>query len=293
MTFEEGAIHRTISRLLSGEDYREEVVNAINSLFFDFSVKFFREILEAKLTGQSINMRWYTDRFINSENVTPSEAAIYSGLNMKTITNIYGHATRKIVLDAANDNFEYLRSMLAELEHDSANDLAVTLSISCNDITINLSLTESLIVINALATKKLQIRGGAWSAIGKKVEKPLVDELCRLAGVPAENIDNTNFKRDKSLDYDREVDYYLINRKSRRYRVEVKLMGRGNPESADMTIARDTDIFIADTLSEQNTAQLMARGTECLILRNNHDILDNFREILYRLDIPINRTVKL
>ena len=52
--------------------------------------------------------------------------------------------------------------------------------------------TESLIVINALATKKLQIRGGAWSSIGKKVEKPLVDELCRLAGVPAENIDKSS-----------------------------------------------------------------------------------------------------
>ena len=286
MTFEEGIIERTISRLLSGEDYRDEVVNAINSLFFDFSIRFFREILDAKLSGQSINMLWYTDRFINSDEVSSSEAAIYSGLNMKTITNIYGHATRKIVLDAANNNFEYLRAMLAELENDADNDLAITLSISRNDITVNLSLTESLIVINALATKKLQIRGGAWSSIGKKVEKPLVDELCRLSGVPAENIDNTTFKRDKSLDVDREVDYYLISRQGIRYRVEVKLMGKGNPESADVVIARDTKIFIADTLSEQNMSQLASRGTEYLMLRNNPRILDNFRKILYRLDIP-------
>ena len=34
MTFEEGVILRTISRLLSGEDYRDEIVNAINSQFF-------------------------------------------------------------------------------------------------------------------------------------------------------------------------------------------------------------------------------------------------------------------
>lgn len=286
MTFEEGVINRTISKLLCGKDYRDEIVNAINTQFFDFSLQFFREILEAKLNGSSIDMNWYRERFINSDDVTPDDAAIYSGLNRKTIINTYGHAARKIVLTAANDNFEYLRAMLTELENDSANDLAVTLSISRNDITVNLSLTESLIVINALATKKLQIRGGACSSIGKKAEKPLVDELCRRAGVPAESIDNTTFKRDKSLKVDREVDYYLISRQGRRYRVEVKLMGRGNPESADVTIARDSDILIADTLSEQNISQFRARGTECLVLRDNTHILDNFRDMLYRLNIP-------
>ncbi|MBQ7220161.1 MAG: CfrBI family restriction endonuclease [Synergistaceae bacterium] len=286
MTFEEEITERTINRLLSGEDYRDEIINAINSQFFDFTLKFFREILEAKLTGTHINMLWYREHFINSENIKPDDAAIYSGLNRKTITNIYGHATRKIVLEAANNNFEYLRAMLSELENDADNDLAVTLSISRNDITVNLSLTESLIVINALATKKLQIRGGAWSAIGKKAEKPLADELCRRAGVPAINIDSRNFVRDKTLDYDRETDYKLISRTGRVYRVEVKLIGRGNPESADATFARDTDIFIADTLSEQNKAQLTSNGKEYLMLRDNPRILDDFRSILDRLDIP-------
>ena len=67
-------------------------------------------------------------------------------------------------------------------------------------------------MINALATKKLQIRGGAWSAIGKKVEKLLVDELCRRAGVPVQNIDDRPFTRDKKKPYDRETDYKLLSR---------------------------------------------------------------------------------
>ena len=78
MTFEEGVILRTISRLLSGEDYRDEIVNAINSQFFDFTMKFFREILEAKMTGSSIDMNWYRQHFITSENINPDDAAIYS-----------------------------------------------------------------------------------------------------------------------------------------------------------------------------------------------------------------------
>ena len=63
-------------------------------------------------------------------------------------------------------------------------------------------------------------------------------------------------------------------------------MGKGNPESADATIARDSDIFIADTLSEQNCAQLTALGIEYLILRGNNKPLEDFVKILDRLDIP-------
>lgn len=285
MTFVEEAVKNTVSKLLSGEDYREEVINAVNALFFDFSIKFFRQIVEAKLNGESINMDWYRDYFIASGNFAPDDAAVYAGLNRKTITNIYGHATREIMIDAANNNFEYLRSLLSELENDAGNDLAVTISISHNDVNVNLSLTESLIVINALATKKIQMRGSAWSSIGKRVEKPLLDELCRMVGVPEENI-HRKFKRNKALSYDREVDYQLLSSTGKIYRVEVKLMGRGNPESADMTIARDSDIFIADTLSEQNRAQLTARGIEYVMLRDNNNILDDFAEILNRCSIP-------
>lgn len=287
MTFGEESVKSTVSKLLSGSDYRDEVINAVNSVFFDFCIKFFREIVDAKYYGENINMSWYLEHFIDAENIPPEEAVIYAGLNRKTVTNIHGHATLKIMLDAARSNFEYLRSMLAELENDAENDLAVTISISYHNIAVRLSLAESLIVINALATKKLQIRGGAWSAIGKRVEKPLLDELCKMAGVPEENIDRT-FTRDRSLPYDRETDYKLISSAGRVYRVEVKLMGRGNPESADATIARDSDIFIADTLSEQNCNQLKARGIEYLILRGNADILHGFTEILCRLDIPHN-----
>ncbi|MBQ3403740.1 MAG: CfrBI family restriction endonuclease [Synergistaceae bacterium] len=274
-----------VSKLLCGRDYRDEVINAVNAEFFDFTLEFFCEIVDAKLHGRDIGMSWYREHFIDGD-IPPDEAVIFAGLNRKTVTNIYGTSAREVMLDAARSNFVYLRGILADLENDADNNLAVTIIISHNDISVRLSLTESLIVINALATKKLQIRGGAWSAIGKSVEKPLVDELCRMAGVPETNIDRQPFRRDRSLPYDRETDYRLIASDGRICRVEVKLMGRGNPESADMTIARDTDILIADTLSPQSQSQLTSRGTQCLILRDNPAILPAFTEILCRLNIP-------
>ena len=286
MKFGENIISRTVSKLISGLDYREEIINAVNAEFFDFSIKFFKHIVRAKFDSQEINIDWYKKIFIESDSFTPEEKIIYAGLNKKTITNIYGTQSQKIMIDAARNNLEYLRTILSELEKDSNDGLAVSIQISYNNIIVNLSLIESMLVINALATKKIQLRGGAWSTIGKRVEKPLLDKLCSLAGVPPENIDNTQFKRDKNLSYDREVDYKLISSSGKIYRVEVKLMGRGNPESADATFARNTDIFIADTLSEQNCRQLQEWSVKYLMLRDNRDSLNDFKKILLALDIP-------
>ena len=287
MTFENQVIDKTISKLVKGEDYREEVVNAINVEFLDFTINFFKEIVNAKMNSEDISLEWYKEKFINNDSLNPSDSAIYAGMNKKTITNIYGTANKEVVLDVANANFEYLVTMLEELESDINSNIGISIKLTYNNIYVELNLTESLLVINALATKKMAIRGGAWSSIGKKVEKPLVTKLCRMCKVPFQNIDASVFKKNEELDYDREVDYRLIDKAGKLVRVEVKLMGRGNPESADVIFARDTRLFIADTLSEQNKNQFRANNVEFLELKGNKNIVGEFKAILERLNIPM------
>lgn len=289
MTFEDDVIKGTVKKLLAGEDYREEVINAINASFLDFTIDFFRKILDAKMQSRGLDLEWYRSYFIKSDMFSPDESAIYAGMNKKTVTNMYGTATKKVLLNVANSNLDYLSNMIASLENDIDNGLAISIRISYNEISVELSLSESLLVINALATKKIQLRGGAWSSIGKKVEKPLLDELCKMVGIPSTNIDNKHFKKDKTKAVDREVDYKLIDKNGREYRIEVKLMGKGNPESADATIARNSDIFVADTLSEQNCNQLAEKGIEYLILKGNNESLKRFKEILKKLNIPFKK----
>lgn len=286
ISFETTIIDSTVQKLLLGEDYREEIVNAINVFFLDFTVDFFKKIVDAKIRSKTIDLSWYKEEFIDNSLLSTDERAIYAGMNRKTINNIYGTTAKKVVLNAANINFEYLSEMVKQLEDENNSDLNITLKICYKEVSVDLNLSESLLVINALATKKIALRGGAWSSIGKKVEKPLVTKMCGLCGVPREFIDNSIFKKDGTLDYDREVDYKILSKEGNKYRVEVKLMGKGNPESADVVIARDTNILIADTLSEQNKKQIKSLGIEYLELKNNKNIISDFKKILKKLNVP-------
>jgi len=62
-------------------------------------------------------------------------------------------------------------------------------------------------------------------------------------------------------------------------------MGKGNPESADAIIARYSDVFVADTLSQQNKNQCDQLGVNWIALRDK-DGYKKYSEILQKLNIP-------
>ncbi|OQX27184.1 MAG: hypothetical protein BWK80_06575 [Desulfobacteraceae bacterium IS3] len=62
-------------------------------------------------------------------------------------------------------------------------------------------------------------------------------------------------------------------------------MGRGNPESADAVIARDSKVFVADKLSDTNKAQLNSLKVEWVELRNEIGY-KRFKDVLENLKIP-------
>ena len=211
-SFEEKFISATVEKLLDGQDYRQEIVNDINVKFFDFTLKFFKKIVDAKLNDAQINLDWYKKNFLSEINYSKDEVAIHAGINLKTITNIYGGASRQIVIDVANSNYDYLKNLIRQLEVDGTDALNIQIKITKNGVSVDLNLSESLIVLNALATKKISLRGGAWSAVGKRLEKPLLIKLCELCGVPAKYYNAENFVRDRMLDVDREVDFKLYGK---------------------------------------------------------------------------------
>lgn len=283
MTITEQVAKNIIKKLLKGEDYRIEVVTLINAEFLQFAVNFFKKIVDAKLKNKGITTDWYKKEFLNPS-LSSRDIAINSGLNEKTIHNMFNSSTKEIVIDASNEHYDTLYEAIKNLV-DTEHDLELTLTVKFKGISVDLNVSESLIVINTLAVKRSALRGGLWSTAGKRVEKPLMQTLCKLYGVSNDNYSlKIKGKEITENDFEREIDFYLIERENQ-YKCEVKLMGRGNPESADAVIARDSKVFVADKLSETNKKQLNSRKVEWVELRSDGGFR-RFENVLEHLKIP-------
>lgn len=62
-------------------------------------------------------------------------------------------------------------------------------------------------------------------------------------------------------------------------------MGKGNPESADVVIARDSSVFVADKLSDMNKKQLNSLKIAWVELRDKEGY-KRFKKVLEYLNIP-------
>jgi hypothetical protein len=284
MTLTEQVTKNIIKRLLKGEDYRIEVVALINAEFLQFAIDFFKKVAQAKIDNIEISGDWYKRTFL-AKNLPADEIAINSGLNRKTITNMYNSANKQVVIDASNEHYDTLYNAISDLIQ-SQSEIDLTLTIKFRQVSIELNINESLLVINTLAVKRAALRGGLWSTAGKKVEKPLMLTLCKLYQVADENyavkLKGTNKEVDETT-FEREIDFYLIE-SSNQYKCEVKLMGKGNPESADAVIARDSRVFIADKLSDMNKRQLNSLKVDWVELRSENGF-QKFGSVLDALKI--------
>ncbi len=282
MTLTEQVAKNIIRKLLKGEDYRIEIVTLINAEFLQFAIDFFKKVVEAKLDNQDITVDWYKREFLNPE-LPKEDIAIHSGLNMKTISNMFNSSRKEVVIDASNDHYDTLYESIKALV-ESDEDLELTLTLKFQSVSVDLNISETLIVINTLAVKRAALRGGLWSTAGKRVEKPLMQTLCKLYKVCEENYKSELKGTDGQEDFTREIDFYLIKDGSN-YKCEVKLMGKGNPESADAVIARGSKVFVADKLSETNKRQLDHLDVEWVELRDANGF-QKFKTVLKSLDIP-------
>lgn len=287
MSMDREDVKSVIAGVIKGQNYRDEIVRRITEKFVRWAMDFFMKVVRAKLETKDITIDWYKKTFLN-ENLPADEIIINSGLNKKTVRNMYGTAAKQVVLNASTEHFDSLYDTIQTLVAEN-DEIDLTLTIKMNKVSVDLSISESLIVINTLAVKRAALHGSEWSTAGKQVEKSLMLTLCYLFKVPQKNYNAEHFVKDKNLKVDREVDFYLKNG-DKKIRCEVKLMGKGNPESADMVIARDSDVFVADTLSQQNKNQCDSRDVEWVCLRDK-DGWKKFESVLEKFKIPHEKYV--
>lgn len=271
-----GMVRAAIDLILQGKDHRNIVVDSIDRTFVQQALSLFEQVVCAKLRGEAITSDWYENRFLDN-NLDKEEIAWNGGINLKTVSNKRGSEKKEIVLEEAVKHHRRFRELVDSLTDDSM-DLELTLTL--NKVSVSLNLNETIVVVNALAVRRAGLRGGAWSSIGKQVEGPLMEVMCRAFEVPDKYF-TRSVQDDGSL---REVDFYLLP-PGRSVKCEVKLMGKGNPESADAVVARESKVFVASTLSDLNKKQLDDRNVHWTELQTPFGFL-RFEETLAYYCIP-------
>jgi len=278
-------LNKTIKNLILNEDYRTGYNEYIQGQFLEAAIDFFKKIVAAKLSEKDISEDWYKNRFLNKNpskiNVEEKELlALHAGLNLKTINNIKGSVARDVVIDFSNTHYDNLRETIGALI--KSEKIKTELKLTYNDVSVQLDPEETMLVIDVLTVIRSNIRGGAWSSLGKAIEAPLMETFAKLL-----EIDERNYitQEEEKPDTTRETDFFFVDDDGKTISVEIKLMGRGNPESADGAIARNSEIFFAYKLSESNKRNLTENQNIHYVEFSSGECVDQLQEILNEYNI--------
>ena len=259
-------MNKIIRKLIAGEDSYPEILNAVNADFLQYTVDFFKRIVRAKLDKKPVTADWYKEEFLLSHSISNPE------MNAISVSN-----SDQIVLDTTLKHYEALYDTFHNLDME---DMDITFTIKFNGVSFDLNLNGSLMLFNTLAVRRLMLQDRSWRETKKQVEKPLMIALCALFKVPKKYYDQGNLPESQ-----RESDFYLFDDTGKDYPGEVKLMGRGNPESADAVYARDSRFLVANKLSDTNKQQMDSVGILWVELQIENGY-KRFEEVLRALSIP-------
>jgi len=261
-------IQKTIISVLKGEDYRPYVLATINNRFLENVRRLTSQVFDYKIKGSNWIDNLFNYMYGRKGKQSKFELLWFAGLNNKTIRNMVGNTSKKVILELGKKNIETFRQLFNEAD-GLLREYEVLITIKKNGKQVVLDPIESAIYLNMISTMKLSIQGGAWSEVGKQTEKGLLYTIFKLL-----NIDDTSYviiyqkMKEKGLVGDREIDGIVFGSGNKKLTIELKLLGIGNPEIGDEALARKVDLFLTDQLTDMMVEQAKEKGMKVIQFRD-------------------------
>ncbi len=266
-------IDKIIISVLKGKDYRPYVLATINKRFVDTVYSLLKTILEARKRNKSAD--WWADEFVNNLSISKKELLWFVGLNNKTVANMANTTARQVCIDLGKENINVMKMLINEIQkmHDGLPSIEIKLKYNKKEII--LSEQESVLLLNTISSMKLTVQGGAWSEVGKKVEKKLLFTIFELLGIPPKNyILVSDEMKKKGFVGNREIDGIILSDDQKKViQIEFKLLGIGNPEIGDEALAREVGLFLVDRITTMMIAEGKKKGVNIIELRDPKALL--------------------
>jgi hypothetical protein len=268
-------ISKIIYSILTGQDYRTYVLATINKRFFDKTQELISEVFEYKRRGDDWLEKLLDDTSKKRGKENKFKLLWFGGLNDKTVKNITGGtSTKEVCLDLGKKNIKALQLLLEDF--GKSDDLyQIKIIIKKEGEQVELNYLESLFFVNIISAMKLTIQGGAWSELGKKIEKGLLYVIFRLLKIPDENyILTTDEMKKEGLVGNREIDAIVFSNYKKPLTIELKLLGIGNPEIGDEALARKVSLFFTDRLTDMMKEESEKIGVKVIEFRQKNSLLE-------------------
>ena len=260
-------IDKIIISVLKGKDYRPYVLATINKRFVEGVYSLLKKVIEARKNKKE---DWWVKELVENSSISKKELLWFSGLNNKTVTNMANTTKREVCINLGKQNINSIKILIKEIEkmHDSLPYIEI--KIKHNKEEIILSEQESIMLLNTISSMKLTVQGGAWSEVGKKVEKKLLFVIFELLGIPSKNyiLVFDEMKR-KGFVKNREIDGIIMSEDNKKIiQIEFKLLGIGNPEIGDEALAREVNLFLVDRMTTMMIEEGKKKGVNIIELRD-------------------------
>ncbi len=268
----EKLLDKIIIAILKGKDHRPYVLQTINKRFTDTVFDLLKLVVEARSKNQKDT--WWTDEFLNNKNVPKKELLWFGGLNNKTVANMANTTSREICIELGRKNVDSINELMKEIERNDIPKIEIKIRHKGKEIILNEK--ESLILLNTISAMKLTLQGGAWSEVGKKVEKRLLFAIFEMLSLDSNSYILVPEKmKSKGLVGNREVDAVIFKDKDGKklIRIELKLLGIGNPEIGDEALARGVELFLTDRMTPMMIEEGKKKGIMFIELRDSQALI--------------------
>ena len=118
----------------------------------------------------------------------------------------------KVELLAPAKNIKSIKMLSEEIEKMHGNLPYIEIKLKYKKEEIVLTEKESIQLLNTISAMKLTVQGGAWSEVGKKVEKKLLFAIFEMLGIPSKNYVLVSDEiRKKGFVGNREIDGIILS----------------------------------------------------------------------------------
>lgn len=280
MTYNSKLLAKIIHAVLTGDDHRKYILAIINERF----VSKVNELVEMIFIYKTQNKNWI--ELVDDYSVMGDKQKLIwlMGLNQKTIRNMTGSSSKEVCIEIGKENLTAFKILL-----DGTNvKYRILITILHEKKSLILDDFESMIFINMISAMKSSIQGGAWSEVGKKTENALLATLFKYMQIPEDNFILISKDIQKNMKLSRETDGILFDRKGKHFKIELKLLGIGNPEVADEGLARDIQLFLVDSLTDMMVEQFKNKNIYVILFKNDN-VLQKMYDFCKFSNIPCQK----